>query len=364
MTMQKRTLGRTGLEVSIVSYGCIKLPQIDEELAAACLNLALDLGVNFLDTARNYRDSEEKIGKAIGHRRSEFSLATKTTTRTADGLRAELETSLRSLRTDYVDLYQLHSVSDEATWQQVMAPRGALEGARKAQGEGLVRHVGITIHRALPVMRAAIESGEFETLMVAHSPLDQEGVGEAILPLAAAHDMGVIIMKALSGGALALPEEQRPEEGDPVVRDSLRYVLGHRAVTCAIPGMRALHEVRENCAVGASFEPPSEDEQRALFERVAPLAGKFRYDQFCLRCGYCQPCPNDVPVPEVFRALTMHRAYPQSLRHLGRELYASLPVNAEACTECRECTEKCPAGIDIPARLREAREELEGPTAG
>ena len=117
--MEKRKLGKTGLEVSIVSYGCIKLPQIEADLAAECLNLGLDLGITFVDTARNYRDSEEKIGKGIGHRRDEFRLATKTTARDADGLAAELDTSLTNLQTDYLDLYQLHSVSDPDSWQRV-----------------------------------------------------------------------------------------------------------------------------------------------------------------------------------------------------------------------------------------------------
>ena len=360
--MLTRRLGKTRLQVSAIGFGCIKLPQIDADLAAECLNLALDLGITYLDTARNYKDSEEKIGLGISHRRSEFTLATKTTQRTADGLRAELEESLRHLQTDVIDVYQLHSVSDEATWEQVMGPGGALEGARQAQAEGLVRHVGVTIHRSLPTMRAAIESGEFETIMLAYSPLDQEGVGMEMLPLAKERDLGVITMKTLSGGALALPEEQRPAAGDPVVRDSLRYVLGTESVSIAIPGMMALHEVRENCAVGADFTPLSEDEQRVLFERAAPLRSGFRYDQFCLGCGYCLPCPNDVPVPEIFRAVMMVRAYPDNLKHLGRELYTSLPVTVDACTECRQCVEKCPSGIDIPVRVREAGVELSGPS--
>ena len=105
--MQMRRLGKTELQVSAVSYGCIKLPQIDEESAAECLNLALDLGINYFDTARNYRDSEEKIGKGIGHRRSEFHLASKTTNRTADGLREEAQGAspwVRSLQAIVVDL--------------------------------------------------------------------------------------------------------------------------------------------------------------------------------------------------------------------------------------------------------------------
>ena len=122
--------------------------------------------------------------------------------------------------------------------------------------------------------------------------------------------------------------------------------------------MRAVHEVKENSALNQRFAPLTDEEQRELFERLAPLSGKFRYDQFCLGCGYCLPCPNDVPIPEVFRALTMCRAYPENLRHLGPDLYRSLEVTPEACTECRECVEKCPGGLDVPERLREAMDEL------
>jgi predicted aldo/keto reductase-like oxidoreductase len=363
--VQYRRLGKTGLDVSVIGYGAIKLPKIDEEAASRCLNRALDLGVNFVDTARGYKDSEAKIGKALKSRRSEYHLATKTTARDADSLTAELDTSLRELQTDVVDLFQLHSVSDEETWQRVTGPGGALEGAQRARQAGKLRHLGVSIHRAVPVMRKAIECGEFETLMVAYSPLDQEGVAAEILPLAKRHDVGVIIMKGLSGGLLTTPDwhAQHPDEPDPLVAGALRYVLANDSVTCVIPGMAALTEVEQNVPLGYGAIPMSEEEKRRFFARLGGLNKEFRYGQVCLRCGYCMPCPQGIDVPEVFRALDVYQSYPENLRRQGLVLYQSLDVKPGECAECRECLADCPAGLDIPARLKGAAEVLEAAAA-
>jgi len=355
--MQKRRLGKTGLDVSVVSFGAIKLPQVDRETASRALNRALDLGMNFIDTARGYGDSESKIDDAVCHRRDEFHLATKSGDRSAKGLLSELETSLRGLKTDHIDCYFLHSVSDRQAWNAVTAPNGALEGANRAKEQGKIRHISISIHRSLDVMKAAIESGEFEVIMLAYSPVDSENVAPAILPLAKRHDMGVVIMKGLCGGALSsCPDdagvEPRPE--DPVVSGALRYILSHDAVTCVIPGMKAAWQVEQNAAVGRDFTPLSEQELREYVQRLGTLGKHFRYGQVCLRCGYCQPCPEGVLVPEILRALDIYRSYPESLKTMALELYHSLETGPEACVECGACEEKCPAGLDITARLQEA----------
>ena len=137
----------------------------------------------------------------LKERRSECFIATKTTARDADGLMEDLETSLGNLQTDTIDVYQLHTVSDMDTYEKVMAPGGALEGAKKAKAQGKIHHIGITIHRDLDTMRAAIQSDEFETIMLAYSVLDQEGVGVEIIPMAKERNMGIVNMKPLSGGS-------------------------------------------------------------------------------------------------------------------------------------------------------------------
>ena len=354
--MQKRILGRTGLEVSVIGFGAIKLPRVQKDDVIKIINRALDLGINYIDTARNYRDSEEKIGPVLKERRSECFIATKSSTRDASGLMADLETSLRNLQTDRIDVYQLHTVSDGDTYRKVMAPGGALEGAKKAKAQGKIDHIGITIHRDLDTMRAAIKSDEFETIMIACSVLDQEGVGEEILPMAKERNMGVVIMKPLSGGLLCLPEHEREELGkDPVAFGSLRFIKDNENVTLAIPGMTNLREVEENASVG-NMPEMSEDEVEQLRALIGTQGKEYRYGQVCLRCGYCQPCPQEVPIPDAFRALDMYRNYPESLKYLGTELYASLEVKADACVECEECMEKCPAGLMIPDMLKEVVE--------
>lgn len=354
--MQKRKLGKTGLDVSIIGFGGIKLPGVQKDDAVKIINRAVDLGVNYIDTARNYRDSEEKIGLVLKDRRSECFIATKTTSRDADGLMRDLETSLRNLQTDRIDVYQLHTVSDGDTYKRVMAPGGALEGAKKAKAQGKIDHIGVTIHRDLETMRAAIKSGEFETVMLAYSPLDQEGVGEEILPMARERDMGVIIMKSLSGGLLCLPEYEREElEKDHIAIGSIRFVVSNENVTLAIPGMQRMQEVEEDVPIG-DMPKMSEDEKAELLRAMGRMRKEYRYGQVCLRCGYCQPCPEGIAIPTAFRALDMYRSYSGSLKYLGSDLYASLEVKADACEECKQCMEKCPAGLNIPEMLKEVVE--------
>jgi predicted aldo/keto reductase-like oxidoreductase len=354
--VQYRRLGRTGLQVSAIGFGCIKFNSVTQDEVTRALNLALDLGLNFVDTARNYGTSEQKIGRALRKRRAEFILATKTEALTAREASRDLRTSLRELQTDTIDLYQLHSVSDPQRYEAVMAPGGALEALKKAQQEGKIRHIGITQHRAIPQMKAAIESGEFETIMVAFSPLDQEGVGAEVIPLAVKHDMGVIAMKALSGGQLASlpdPRSGQPPRPDPIVAGALRHVLAKEGVSTVIPGMVSVAQVEENLPL-ADMPPLSDGQREDLVRRIAALRRSFRYGQVCLRCGYCQPCPEGVPIPQILQAHDMLRQYPEPLKHLGRELYASLGIGADACVECRQCEDKCPAGLTIPERLKEA----------
>ncbi len=356
--MKYRRLGKTGLKVSTIGFGAIKLPSVDQETATATINRELDLGVNFIDTARSYGDSERKVGVATRGRRDDFYIATKTGERTAGGAKKDLETSLSQLGMDRIDLWQLHTVSDRSLYDKVMGPGGALEAAKRAQREGIVDHIGITIHRDLGVMRDAIECGEFETIMVAYCAIDPENVEAAILPLAKGNGLGVIVMKPLCGGALVTPGEPKIQH-DPIVRGNLRYILSNEAVSTVIPGIRTLQEADEDCAAGDLIEPMSEAEKDELLQAIGGLGMSFRYGQRCLRCGYCQPCPNEIDIPRVFRALDEYQGYPDNLKYMGLEMYESLTVKPDVCAECGECMEKCPTDMDIPARLKEAREILE-----
>ncbi len=352
--IEKRRLGKTNLEVSVFGFGCIKFPHISAEQATAALDHAIDLGVNFLDTARGYGDSEQKIGPVLKRRREQIYIATKTAKRNAAGAMKELETSLKNLQTDYLDLYQAHWVCYDSIYDEVIGPGGALETLRKAKEQGKVRHYGITMHRDHKAIRRAIEDGIWETIMLAYNPLDEEGVGEFI-PMAAARDMGVIIMKPLSGGVLVSPPGREKVDGlDPVVAGTLRAIAANPHVTTVIPGMVSIEQVDQNYQAIMTANKFNDSARRQLFETIASMKKELRYGQLCLGCGYCLPCSQNIEIPRVFRALYMHQQYPEDQRFMGKELYYTLGMPADACAGCGECVARCPAGIDIPERMKEA----------
>jgi hypothetical protein len=353
--LKKRRLGKTGLEVTVFGFGCIKFPHIPGEQAAGALDHAVDLGVNFIDTARGYGDSEVKICPVLKRRRHEVYIATKTPTRDAKGAMKDLETSLKNLQTDYLDLWQAHWVCYESVYDEVVGKGGALEALRKAKEQGKVRHIGITMHRDHKAVRRAITDGIWETIMLAWNPLDEEGMGGEMIPLAAEHDMGVIIMKPLSGGALTSPPgTAKVDSMDPVVAGTLRAIAAHPHVTAVIPGMISVEQVDENFKAITTADQWDAEARQDLVARIAAMKKEMRYGQLCLGCGYCLPCSHEIEIPRVFRALYMHRQYPEDQRPMGKELYDSLGMPADACAGCGECVERCPAGIDIPERMKEA----------
>ena len=363
VTIRYKPLGKTGLKVSIIGFGGIKLPKIKEDEAIRILNRAVDLGVNFIDTARVYGDSEKKIGLALKSRRDEIYLSSRSLSRDKDGLLKDLEKSMRELRTDYIDIYELHAVNSRELYRKVMSDGGALEGLKIARQKGLIGYTGITMHYDLSAMRMAIESNEFDVIMVAYSPLDHESVDrEGILKLAKEYGVGTIIMKPLLGGQLVLPETAAGKrKEDPIVRLSLKYILSNPCVDVVIPGIMRLHEIEEDIRVADEPLPITEEEKRELFNLIASLGVKrFGYTgamQSCLRCGYCvRVCPQGIPIPEVFRAYEIYTYYPKELRHLGINVYKSLEVKPDACIECRSCVEVCPMKIDIPSQIKKIAE--------
>jgi len=347
--MMKRRLGKTDLMVSIIGFGAIKLPLIDKDTSSAILNRALDLGINFVDTARGYGDSEEKIGLAISDRRNEFYISTKSTARTYEEMKRDIEISLKNLKTDYIDLYLCHNLRYPEDYDRVMGPDGALRALKEAKEEGVIGHIGFSCHRFHETMERGIKSGEFEVIMVSYNILNDELVEESILPLAKEMDVGVIAMKPLAGGFLASPPPELTEKIKiPInVETALRFILSNDAVTTAIPGMMRIEEVEENACIGENFTEMSKDEMKALREAIESLIR-----EFCRGCGYCQPCPQGIRIPIILRQLAYYKYY--GLKEWARGRYKMVEVKADSCIECRQCVEKCPYGLNVPEMLKEA----------
>jgi predicted aldo/keto reductase-like oxidoreductase len=352
--MQKRALGKTGWNLTAISFGGIKLPLISQKESEILLNKAIDGGINFVDTADCYGDSEEKIGLALKGRRKEFYLSTKIDERDGIGVRNKLERCLRRLRTDCIDLVFFHDVRG-SEYDRIF-DSGGLETLKKAKKEGKILEIGISIHHSLPLMRKAVESGVFSALMIAYSPLDEDRLAADLLPMAHKIGLGLIAMKPLAGGRLAdrpsFLRNKKFTQGESLAQVSLRYVLSNPNITCAIPGMMRMQELKENLHVAREPRKIKREEIKELMECVGE-AGK----GFCRNCGYCLPCPEGIPIPDIFRFEGYYDRY--DLKAWAREQYQSLVVNANACSGCEQCLELCPYGVAIPEKLKYAHRTLQ-----
>ena len=352
-TMQKRRLGTTNWEFSVIGFGAIKLSRISQRECDILLNRALDGGINFVDTADCYGDSEEKIGNALKERRTEFYLSTKIDERDASGVGRKLERCLHRLKTDWIDLIFFHDVRG-AEYDRIF-DSGGLEVLERAKSQGRIREIGISIHGSIPMKRRAIGSGAFAALMIAYSAFDEDRLAADLLPMAHERGVGLIAMKPLAGGRLA--EKQPPSKerrfigGESLAQASLRYVLSNAHISCAIPGMMELRELDENLQVGRKPRELAVEEIKGLMGIVGE-AGR----GFCRNCGYCLPCPEGVPIPDILRFKSYYSSY--GLEEWAREQYGSLPVKADACTGCEQCMELCPYGVFIPEKLKVAHQIL------
>jgi len=268
MNLRRRRLGRTGLLVSELGFGAAHVGSADEGEEA--LFRAFSMGVNFVETGRAYGESEYLIGRAL-RRLSEDAppvhVASKTLKRTRDGALNELERSLAHLGLESVDVYQLNDV-DEASWDQVMASGGTLQGLQEAREQGLVRFIGVSSHSA-GVLRRAVESDQFDTIEVKYSPFNREG--EAVIRLAHGRDIGVIGMKPFGGFGM-LGSLKASLAGHALdVGTLLRYALSNRHLSVTIPGMRSVREVEENVAVAVSYQPMTSAEKARVRERARAL---------------------------------------------------------------------------------------------
>ena len=268
--LEQRRLGRTGLMVTALGLGAMDTPQSPE--GEETLRAALDLGINFVDTAREYEGSEFLIGQVVRARGATgLHLSSKTFRHTADGAQRDVDRSLSMLGVEHIDLYQLHDVSTAEAWREVQGEDGALAGLQIAQYRGLIGHIGVSSHN-VELLPELIASGQFDAIMIEYSAFFP---GTApLIQMAHAHDLGVMVMRPLGGSGRTSVMRTRIAEGTAGVLTParlLRYVLSHPGVSVAIPGARYASRVRENVATALSYEPMDLDERRALEDAAAEL---------------------------------------------------------------------------------------------
>ena len=327
--MEYITLGKTGLRVSKMGFGGIPIQRVTAEEAKALLEAVEAAGVNYIDTARGYTVSEELIGQAIKGRRDKFVLATKSMARDREAMAKDIETSLGNLRTDYIDLYQIHNPSVQQL-EQVCAPGGALEALLEAKEAGRIGHLGLTAH-SLEVFQRALELEWVETVMFPYNIVENQGAD--LMEQAAEKNVGFIGMKPLAGGAIE----------DAAL--ALRYIAANPHVSVVIPGMYAPGEVAQNAAAVADAAPLSQAEQDRM-EQIRKELGT----SFCRRCNYCAPCTVGISIPNAFLFHGYLSRY--GLADWARSRYEAMPAKAGDCVECGACEERCPYQLPIREMLK------------
>ena len=338
MALKKKRLGKTELQVTEIGFGGIPIQRISENNAIKVVKRCYELGINYYDTARDYTTSEERIGKALEGVRENVYIATKSHAKTAKELRENLEMSLRNLRTDYIDLYQLHNVTPE-TYNIIRAPSGALEELIKIKQEGLALHVGITSHSPTFLTKIVGEDSPFETIMVGYNYIALEP-SKDLLPLCKKMDVGTVIMKPFGGGAFSK------------AHTALKFVLSNQYVDCTIPGMLSTSEVEENVAVCVEDLTLSKEELNYI-----EIDRKTLGNQFCAACDYCQPCPAGIPISFVLRTeLSMLRRVGWT-ESIARRTKATAP-KVEACLDCGVCETRCPYQLPIRQLLPDKMNSL------
>ncbi len=270
--LRRRRLGRTGLMVTELGLGAMDTPHSEE--SHATIEAALDGGINFIDTARDYEGSEFLLGEVIrarGGLPEGVYLESKTFSHTASGAQRDIDRGLSFLGVDQIPVYQLHDISTQEAWDEVRGEDGALEGLKVAQYRGLIGHIGVSCHNTA-LLADLITSGEFDVVMLEYSAFFTETA--PMIDLAAEHDVGVVVMRPLGGSGRTSVMRGRLDEGIAGIltpENLLRYVLTNPGVSVAIPGARYPARIHANIATATSGVPMDEGERRTLEEVAARL---------------------------------------------------------------------------------------------
>jgi len=366
--MAYRRLGRTGMEVSVIGIGTILIGgRISREEGAAVVGRGLDLGCSFIDTAHCYGkgESELAVGDAIaGRAREDAVILTRSERRAAADFEEDIGTSLERMRTDYIDVHQIHDVTSPELYEQIKA-EGLPEIQQRAKQEGRLRATGISSHGSPELLCEMARSGLFDVITFAYNLLGHKRQAgdfdvhartrDEVLPVMAEHDVGVTVMKPLGGGVLTRPSEKllslMAERPVTNAVSALLFAVADPRIHTAAPGVATVAEIEEDVRAGDPAQALSPKEREELIAEAAKWG-----EGLCHYCGYCTPCSEEIRIFDVLRFEGYFRRY--GLEDWAREQYANLKVKADACVECGECEERCPYQLPIRELLKAAHELL------
>ena len=335
--MKYTTLGKTNLKISVVGLGGIPIQKTDVAGVSAVLDACEETGINYIDTARAYTVSEEYLGAALIGRREKFVIATKSMSRDYESMKADIEKSLQNLKTNYIDLYQIHNIRNENEFALCFGENGAYRALLEAKEAGKIHHIGATAHAPEAFERLITEfEDKIETVMFPYNIVENQG--EALMAKCTEKNIGFIAMKPLAGGNL--------DDADL----ALKYILANPDCTVVIPGMGDVREVYQNA--GATELGALTAEEKARCEKIRAELGQ----NFCRRCGYCAPCAKGIDIPSNFLIVNYLRRY--GLSDWAKARYATLKVNASACVDCGICETRCPYHLPIRAMLKQVAKDM------
>ncbi len=324
--MKKIRLGKTNLTVAGLGWGTIPLQRAGDDDAVSLVKAVVEMGVDFIDTARAYTTSEQRIGLALQDVKKQIVLSSKSMSRT-DGIYKDVKISLDTLKVNKINIYSLHNVSSFQEYDNVLLPNGAYSGLKKAREDGLIDYIGITSHN-LKVLERAIQDGYFDVIMACYSFLELDAA-EKIFPMARKKDTGILAMKSYSGGVIKEPGP------------ALRYVLQAQDVL-PIPGSETIDMAGKNWEVFTENRGLTPND-RNYIESLKKQVDK----QFCRRCDYCLPCSEGISIQY---ALGLKETYNRF--GPGAKLLMAVFDKARNCTECGQCMERCSYGLPIPQLIK------------
>lgn len=366
--MVYRKFGNTGVDISALGFGCMRLPEIEVDgnwtiefdKSTEMIRHAYDLGVNYFDTAFYYchTNSEVAVGRALRPFRDKVNIATKCpmddVKTTADYERL-LDISLGRLDTDYVDFYHFWAINKKVFDEKIVA-LGLLDEALRLKAAGKIRHISFSFHDDVQNIKHIIDNApQLETMLIQYNLIDRSH--EEMIDYATKKGLGVIAMGPVGGGRLAAPTELYTKltgkKSIATYELAFRFVLGNPNICCALSGMQTIDMVDKNVAI-ASIETPMTKEEWDELNQAIEDVKKFS-ELYCTGCGYCQPCPQGIVIPTIFSAYTYHNVY--GLTELAKKTFndyvkgteekAEAGATVKDCINCGYCERKCPQKLKI-----------------
>jgi len=355
--MQYRPLGKTGLQVSALAMGCMRLPEHDPELAGQVVDAAIAAGVNYFETTTWYVNGRCQHLTALGLKGRSRGLivsgkAGMDADTTADSYRQEIEKQMEILGVDYLEFWQVGWFGADRL-EVLQKKGGVLEALDKAREDGLIGHIGFTGHDSPENFTKVVESGIFESMTIPYNMLNRSYA--STIKRAGELGMGVVAMCPVAGGMLASPARQLQQliagGAQTTAAAALQFVLTNPDVSCACSGMNTLEMLRENVETVEQFTGIS-PEDHARMDRILDEFAALG-ERFCTACGYCKDCPTGIDIPGNFNLYNLARVY--GLTDWARSQYAGMDAakRADACVRCGACEPKCPNTLPVMEQLAE-----------